>query len=136
MYGATFPMSSASSAIVVIGCRGKQLGDAGVQFHASTIRHRGRATRSVDKNIKGESKKEKNIWLRQVPLLLSLVLTPNQARGGWRGVKPAVPPTSTCMWAVLKDRVATQIGDVDQILVMRARSICVSMLTTGNSSGG
>ena len=57
MYGATFPMSSASSAIVVIGCRGKQLGDAGVQFHASTIRHRGRATRSVDKKIKGESKK-------------------------------------------------------------------------------
>ena len=102
MYGATFPMSSASSAIVVIGCRGKQLGDAGVQFHASTIRHRGRATRSVDKKIQGESKIEKNIWLRQVPLLLSLVLTPNQARGGWRGVKPAVPPTSTCMWAVLK----------------------------------
>ena len=42
-------------------------------------------------------------------LLLSLVLTPNQARGG-RSVKPAVPPTSTCMWAVLKDRVATRKG--------------------------
>ena len=128
MYGATFPMSSASSAIVVIGCRGKQLGDAGVQFHASTIRHRGRATRSVDKKIQGESKIEKNIWLRQVPLLLSLVLTPNQARGGWRGVKPAVPPTSTCMWAVLeRPRRDTNRRVVVQIMAkaLRARFICV-----------
>ena len=44
----------------------------------------------------------------------------------------AAPSTSTCMWAVLKDRVATQVGEVFQIMAkdMRARSICVSTLNS------
>ena len=50
-------------------------------------------------------------------LLLSIVLTPNQARGGWRGVKPAVPPASTCKWAVLeRPRRDRKREEIDQIV--------------------